>query len=55
MGRIQDGQAREIGIARRQQERLRDLVAYARTHSEYLADLYRDVPTRSTDRRSFPW
>lgn len=32
------------GIARRQQARLRDLVAYARAHSPYYGRLYRDVP-----------
>ncbi len=37
------------GIARRQQERLQELVSYARTHSRYLTDLYRDIPAQVTD------
>jgi phenylacetate-CoA ligase len=32
------------GIARRQQERLRALVSYARAHSSYFAHRYREVP-----------
>jgi phenylacetate-coenzyme A ligase PaaK-like adenylate-forming protein len=36
------------GIAKRQQERLRALVAYARRHSRYIADVYRDVPEQLT-------
>jgi phenylacetate-CoA ligase len=36
------------GIANRQQERLRALVAYARRHSRYIADVYRDVPEQLT-------
>lgn len=31
-------------IAQRQQERLQELVTYARTHSRYYAQVYRDVP-----------
>ena len=42
------------GIAQRQQERLRALVAYARTHSRYFADVYRDVPEQLTDFRQLP-
>jgi phenylacetate-coenzyme A ligase PaaK-like adenylate-forming protein len=42
------------GIAQRQQERLRTLVAYARTHSRYFADVYRDVPEQLTDVRQLP-
>ena len=33
---------------------MRDTVAYARTHSEYLANLYRDVPTALTDTTQLP-
>ncbi len=44
----------EQGIARRQQERLRALVSYARTHSRYFADLYRGVPEQLTDVRQLP-
>lgn len=44
----------EAGLARRQQERLRDLVAYARTHSAYFADLYRDVPEAFADVTQLP-
>jgi hypothetical protein len=42
------------GIARRQQERLQALVSYARTHSRYFADVYRDVPEPCTDISSLP-
>ncbi len=42
------------GIAQRRQERLRALVAYARTHSRYFADVYRDVPEQLTDVRQLP-
>ena len=41
-------------IARRQQQRFRDLVAYARTHSAYFATLYRDVPEALTDGTQLP-
>jgi len=44
----------QAGLARRQQERLRDLVAYARNHSAYFADLYRDVPDVVTDAAQLP-
>jgi phenylacetate-CoA ligase len=44
----------EQGIARRQHERLRALVSYARTHSSYFADVYRDVPEPCTDVRHLP-
>ena len=44
----------EAGLSRRQQERLRDLVAYARAHSAYFADLYRDVPEVVTDVAQLP-
>ena len=44
----------EAGLSRRQQDRLRDLVAYARTHSAYFADLYRDVPGALTDVTQLP-
>jgi phenylacetate-CoA ligase len=42
------------GIARRQQERLQALVSYARTHSRYFADLYRDVPEQLKDVSQLP-
>jgi len=42
------------GITRRQQERLQALVSYARTHSRYYADLYRDVPEQVTDVSQLP-
>ena len=32
------------GIAQRQQERLQELVTYARTQSRYYEQVYRDVP-----------
>ena len=44
----------EAGIARRQQERLRDIVAYARTHSPYYANRYRDAPEALSDIRQLP-
>lgn len=47
------GQGR-AGIARRQQQRLRDVVTYARTHSAYFADRYRDVPRTPTDVTQLP-
>lgn len=34
------------GIARLQRERLRTLLAYARTHSPLLAEKYRDLPAQ---------
>jgi hypothetical protein len=37
------------GIAQRQHERLQALVSYARTHSRYFADVYRDVPEPCMD------
>ncbi len=42
------------GIARRQHERLGALVSYARTHSRYFANIYRDVPEPCTDVRQLP-
>ena len=48
---VRQGNAR---IAQRQQQRLRDLVAYARTHSAYFANLYRDVPEALTDVTQLP-
>ncbi len=41
-------------IARRQQARLRALVSFARAHSRYFADLYRDVPEPCTDAGQLP-
>ncbi len=35
-------------IAQRQQERLQELVTYARTQSSYYAQVYRDVPEQVT-------
>lgn len=42
------------GIASREQARLRTLVSYARTHSSYFANLYRDVPEPCTDPGQLP-
>jgi phenylacetate-CoA ligase len=44
----------EAGLSRRQQDRPRDFAAYARTHSAYFADLYRDVPEVVTDVAQLP-
>ncbi len=41
-------------IARLRQERLRDLVTYARARSPYFADRYRDVPEKLTDIGELP-
>jgi phenylacetate-CoA ligase len=38
----------KLRIAQRQQERLQELVAYARTQSRYFAQVYRDVPEQVT-------
>jgi len=35
------GRQGQAGIVRRQQERLRGIVSYARLHSPYFADFYR--------------
>jgi phenylacetate-CoA ligase len=48
------GRQGQAAIARRQQERLRDIVSYARTHSPYLALRYRDVPAEITDVSQLP-
>ncbi|BBY95220.1 hypothetical protein MGALJ_48890 [Mycobacterium gallinarum] len=48
------GRQGRAGIARRQQKRLRDLVSYARTHSTYFAERYRDVPQTLTDITQLP-
>ena len=45
----QAGRQGRAGIARRQQERLRAVVAYARAHSTYFADRYRDTPDDVSD------
>jgi phenylacetate-CoA ligase len=42
------------GIARRQQERLQELVAYARAQSRYYAKAYRDVPEQITSITQLP-
>ncbi|AFM16271.1 coenzyme F390 synthetase [Mycolicibacterium chubuense NBB4] len=42
------------GVARRQNRRLRDVVAYARTHSSYYRDLYREVPQDFSDVEQLP-
>jgi len=42
------------GIARRQPERLQALVSYARTHSRYFAEVYRDVPEPCSVVRQLP-
>ena len=44
----------EQGIARRQQQRLGDIVGYARTHSPYYRQLYRHVPEGFSDISRFP-
>ena len=44
----------EAGIARRQLERLRNIVSYARTHSAYLANRYRNIPEPVADIRQLP-
>ncbi len=41
-------------IAQRQHERLHELVAYARTHSRYYAQVYRDVPEQVTTITQLP-
>lgn len=46
-----DGQA---GVARRQQQRLRDIVAYARAHSAYYGRLYRAVPEPISELAQLP-
>src|ERR1043166_4110116 len=48
------GREGKTGIARRQNERLRDIVAYARAHSAYFADRYRDAPHQLTDVTQLP-
>ena len=48
------GKQGQAGIARRQQERLCDIVAYARAHSAYFAGRYRDVPEVVTDVAQLP-
>lgn len=45
----QAGRQGHAGIARRQQERLRVIVAYVRAHSTYFADRYRDTPDAVSD------
>jgi phenylacetate-CoA ligase len=42
------------GIAQRQQERLQELVSYARTQSRYYAHVYRDVPEQVTSITQLP-
>ena len=44
----------EAGIARRQLERLRNIVSYARTHSAYFANRYRNIPEPVADIRQLP-
>lgn len=44
----------EPGIARRQAERLADLVSFAREHSPYLAQCYAHTPDRVEDIRRLP-
>ncbi|MET0758649.1 MAG: AMP-binding protein [Mycobacterium sp.] len=48
------GRQGRAGVARRQQERLCNLVAYARGHSAYFACRYRDVPEVVTDVAQLP-
>ena len=42
------------GITQRQQERLQELVSYARTQSRYFAHAYRDVPEQVTSIKQLP-
>jgi phenylacetate-CoA ligase len=51
---LKAGRERESGIARRQSERLQDLVAFAREHSPYLAARYSSVPAQVTNSRQLP-
>jgi hypothetical protein len=44
----------QAGVARRQQQRLQDLVAYARAHSPYYTQLYRDAPQPVSEIRQLP-
>jgi len=48
------GKQGKAGITRRKQQRLRDIVVYARTHSEYFASRYRDVPETLSDITQLP-
>lgn len=50
----QAGRQGHPGIARRQLERLRSLVSYARVHSTYFADRYRDIPLTLTSVTQLP-
>ena len=45
---------RETGIVQRQQDRLQELVSYARTQSKYYAHMYRDVPEQVTSIKQLP-
>jgi phenylacetate-CoA ligase len=50
LGRLSSRQGRRSRhIARRQLERLRDIVSYAGTHSAYFESRYRGVPEPLTD------
>lgn len=42
------------GVAQRQRERLADLVAFARQHSVFYRDRYRDLPARVDDPTLLP-
>jgi phenylacetate-CoA ligase len=44
----------EQGFAQRQQERLQDLVSYARIYSRYFSDVYQDVPEQVTSIKQLP-
>jgi phenylacetate-coenzyme A ligase PaaK-like adenylate-forming protein len=44
----------QAGVARRQQQRLQDIVAFARVRSPYYSRLYRDVPERLSEIRQLP-
>jgi phenylacetate-coenzyme A ligase PaaK-like adenylate-forming protein len=44
----------QAGVARRQQQRLQDIVAYARAHSPYYRQLYHDVPERLSEIGQLP-
>ncbi|MGZ5378430.1 MAG: phenylacetate--CoA ligase family protein [Mycobacterium sp.] len=51
---VRAGREGEAGIARRQLERLRELVAFAREHSPYLAGRYRSAPAHVTNIQQLP-
>jgi phenylacetate-coenzyme A ligase PaaK-like adenylate-forming protein len=48
------GQGSPDGLARRQRARLQSLLAFARTHSPFYRQLYRELPANADDLRRFP-